>query len=256
MSYQALGPLGAVLGSVTNYMQAAEANPKDALGKFGQMAGATGKMVVDSTFLKGMYNILDAIANAERSGDKWAARTVTGLLPAAGAMRFVRDQIDPTLRNPDGMGEHVKAALPGLSSDVPARIDFAGQEIQRPPTVAPTDAKEDPVREELMRLKVATGDGYLRAPESAAKGLLTKINTQLKKAGRPQLTTVPRPLLVEYAKAFGQESYTYLGRVVQTRAYQSLDDTGRKQIVEAIKGRMADRIDGRFVERYVREGQR
>lgn len=251
VSYQALGPLGAVLGAVTNYMQAAEANPKDALGKFGQMAGATGKMVVDSTFLKGMYNILDAVANAERSGDKWAARTATGLLPAAGAMRFVRDQIDPTLRNPDGMSEQVQAALPGLSDNVAPRVDYTGNEIQRPSSIAPTTAKEDPLRQELMRLKKATGEGYLRAPESAATGLLRKINTELKQRQRPSIASVPRPLLISYAKAYGQESERVLTNLTRDPNYAKLPDDKRSELIEEFKRRITKRLDARFLGQYM-----
>lgn len=250
VSYQALGPLGAVLGSIANYMQASEANPKDALGKFGQLAGSTGKMIVDSSFLKGMYNLLDAVANAERSGDKFAARTVTGLLPAAGAMRAVRDEIDPTLRAPETMGEQIQAALPGLSDNVAPRIDYTGQEIERPAPIL-ADAKDDPLRTELMRLKMATGDGYLRDPLSAAKGLQTKINTQLKKLGQPA-RDIPRDVMVRYGKKHGRISATVLGQLVASSAYQRADDAEKRKMIERAKDVITDQVDAAFIQDYLR----
>jgi hypothetical protein len=250
VSYQALGPLGAVLGAVANYMQASEANPKDALGKFGQLAASTGKMVVDSSFLKGMYNLLDAVANAERSGDKWAARTATGLLPAAGAMRFVRDQMDPTLRAPEGMSEQVQAALPVLSENVAPRIDYAGKEIERPSPIV-SDAKDDPLRTELMRLKVATGDGYLRDPLSAAKGLQTKINSRLKALKQPA-REVPRDVLIRYGKKHGRVSATVLGQVIGSSAYQRADDDGKRKMIERAKDVITEQVDAAFIAEYLR----
>lgn len=248
--YQDLGPLGMALGATANYMQTSERNPKDSLGAFGQMAASTGKMLVDSSFLRGMYNLLDAVVNADRSGDKLAARTATGLLPAAGAMRFVRDQIDPTLRAPETAGEQVRASLPGLSETVAPRIDFAGQEVARPNTIAPTPATEDPLRQELLRLRLATSDGYLRDPMSAAKGLNTRINTALKKQKLPA-REVPREALVRYGKKYGRISAKVLGQIVQSDAYQRLDDEGKRTMIERAKDVITKQVDAVFIREFV-----
>jgi hypothetical protein len=256
VSYQSLGPLGAVLGSVANYMQAAERTPTDALGRFGQLAAATGRMVVDSSFLKGMYNLLDAVANAERSGDKWAARTATGLLPAAGAMRFARDQVDGTLRNPQGMSEQVQASLPVLSENVTPRVDFVGQEIQRPNAIV-TESKDDPVRAELMRLRVSDPDGaegYLRDPQSAATALVGKINSRLQKMGRPGVE-VPREVQTRYAKKYGRVSKTVLSQILSTPDYRNADDEGKRQMIERAKDAITTQLDAAFIADFLGRGR-
>jgi hypothetical protein len=254
---QYLGPVGMLLGATANYAQAAEANPRNTLNLFGDLMSQTGKMLVDQTMLRGLYGAMDAVANPNgTAGEKWLARTVTSQLPVAAAQRDVRDLVDPVLRNPEGLREQVMASVPGLSDNVTPRINFTGDEIPRSNKILPTASSPDPVRQELLRLRMATPgkDGYFRDPVGAGKALLGKINTQRKRAKLPQLASVPRRLVTDYAQAHGQEAQRLLSGVVSTRAYQALDDTERAAIVEAFKQQITERTDQQFVERYMREG--
>jgi hypothetical protein len=248
--YQALGPLGVVLGAATNYFQMAEENPKDALGKSGQVMASIGKTAVDASFLRGMYNLVDAVANAEEKGDTFAARTSMGLLPAAGAQRFVRDQIDPTLRDPEGWRDQLKASVPGLSSSVKPRLDFAGEEIHRQAAIVPTESKDDPVRAELLRLKTATKEGYLRDPSTAAESLVRKMNARLTKRSLPA-REVPAELLTSYATAYGRVSYEVMTSLVNSSLYQQASDAERVKILARARDRITDKMDAAFLPRFM-----
>jgi hypothetical protein len=148
------------------------------------------------------------------------------------------------------MAEQVQAALPVLSENIEPRIDYTGKEIQRPSQILPGEAKTDPLREELMRLKLATEEGYLRDPLSAAKGLQTKLNTRLKKAGQPE-REIPREMLTRYGKDYGRVSATVLGRLVASDAYQRLDDEGKRKMVQQAKNQITDAVDAAFIGRYL-----
>jgi hypothetical protein len=248
--YQALGPVGMVLGAATNYFKSAEENPRDALGKAGQVMASIGKTAIDASFLKGIYNILDAVGNYEQKGDTWAARTTMGLLPAAGAQRFVRDQIDPTLRDPDGWKEQLQASLPGASLSVKPRVDYAGQDIKRTPSVAPSPAKDDPVRAELLRLRTSEGEGYLRDPSGAATSLVGKMNRRLAARGLPA-KEVPQALQTEYAHVYGRVSYDVFKALLEGAAYQQASDEDKATMIRRAKDRLTERIDAAFIQKFL-----
>lgn len=261
--YQFLGPQGMVLGAVANYADAVSEDPRNVSGYFGKLFTEAGRVTVDSTFLRGMQTILQAVMDETPEGtyrERFADRTVTSLLPAAGLMRDIRNLSDTTLRDPEGLTENIKASLPGLSTSVEPRVDFTGKEIQRSNSILPESRPADPLRKELIRLfgegaKTDDRGGYFRNPEGAAKGLLTKINSKLKARKQPLLASVPRPLLTAYQKAYGQESQALIQDFVNDQRYQSLDDDQRREAIERLKRSVTADVDQRFVRRYIEQGQ-
>jgi hypothetical protein len=261
--YQYLGPTGMALGALANYADAVAEDPKNVSGYFGKLMSEAGRVTVDQTFLRGMSNILQAVMDDTKGGTIKARvidQTVSGLLPAAGAMRDLRNLHDPTLRNPEGLTEQIKASLPILSEQVEPRVDFTGKEIPRPNTILPEKKAADPIRAELIRLfgegiKTDESGGYYRDPAKAADGLLKKINGKLREVQRPRIESIPKPLLTKYAKAYGQESERQLRQLVTDSEYLRLDDSKRRELIERVKSKITAAVDRRFVGEYLQAGQ-
>src|SRR5690606_1787899 len=119
----------------------------------------------------------------------------------------------------------------GLSQTVEPRIDFSGREVQRSNAILPTRAVDAPLQKELSRLKISTGQGYLRNPSDAAERLTAKINTRLTQGGQPAIE-VDRPTLTRYAKMHGRISADVLSHLIQTAAYKELSDDDKRKMVE------------------------
>lgn len=280
--YSYLGPVGMVLAATVNYAEAVSKDPRNVLGWFGNLVGSVGSTLTDATFLRGMQHILMAIADdtpEKRYAQKFANSTVTGLLPLAGAQRDIRNLIDPVLRDPvtttDMKGvepqtwrdhlewsvapikEQIMAATPGLSQKLEPRLNATGEEIQRPSSVLPESRQDDPVRQELLRLKSQESKGgYYRDPVEAGRSLLGKINTDIeaqnKRDGqnRPLLASVPRPLITEYAKQYGQRSEQLLTWLMNTDRYKAATDEQRRQGVDEVKRAVTRELDDAFKRRY------
>jgi hypothetical protein len=174
-----LGPLATPVSIAAAYVEAFKRDPKaPAMDPFSRIVAPGLSSILDSSMLKAGSDFLESLRNP-RAADRMTGRAVTMLIPYGGALRAVRDQVDPILREPGGKGatarfgsdasmlgkvkaagrnvqEEVEAALPVLSKNVRPRIDTLGQPVQRPDPwdrVTGSTAEPDPVREELIRLK-------------------------------------------------------------------------------------------------------
>jgi hypothetical protein len=285
--YSYLGPVGMVLGATANYADAVSRDPRNVLGYFGKLVGQVGRTAIDASFLRGMQSILMAVADdspEQRSMQKLANSTVTGLLPLAGLQRDIRNVVDPTLRDPvtstDMKGfepqtlrdelsmslapikEQVMGGIPGLSQKLEPRLDRTGEEIQRGSTVWPESRPSDPVREELLRLNGETKGGYYRDPVEAGASLLGKINTEIKrrnredKGNRPLLASVPRPLITAYAKRYGELSEKRMTWLTGKSWYAEASDDRKRRWVDKVKRDTAEQVDTEFKRRYLQQSTR
>jgi hypothetical protein len=275
-----------VLGAVANYAEATSKDPKNVLNYVGQLFMQTGRTAVDATFLRGMQSILMGVMDDTEDGrvaQRVVNRTATGLLPLAGAMRDVRNVVDPVLRDPikpsdlrggdegawydmpklDPLKEQVMASVPGLSQKLQPRLNATGEEIQRGSTVWPTRKTDDPIRGELFRLYRGGKEGYYRDPKGAATALLGKINTKIERHNKekkdkvPLLKSVPRDLETAYAKQYGQESERRLTKLLQMPEFQALKSDDRKrQVIEKVKRDITQQLDKQYSEQWQRKAAR
>ncbi len=115
---------------------------------------------------EGVANLFDVVeGHSLSSAATWAGKQAHGFLPFAGAQRSLTAAVDPTIRDPKGIGETVKAGVPGLSPSLPPRLERFGQEVTRPGGAIRRVAdpfnvsavNDDPVVAELGRLGVSMG---------------------------------------------------------------------------------------------------
>lgn len=170
VSYQQFAPIAMPLSLIANafetYKQGGDVGIGDIIAK-------TANSTLNQSYLEGMFSLVEAINNSDQAGGRWAGRMMTGFIPGAGLLRNTRNAIDPTIRNPKGAVETVKAALPGLSKTVSPRVDYAGDEAKlRGNTVSrfinPVDHKT--AVEDKTRRALVESDSYYSKPPVSLKG--------------------------------------------------------------------------------------
>ena len=194
---------------------------KDAATKAFEALRGFSQSVLDLSFLSGVADLFAALGRANSAGAfaaEYAGRVASGFNPLAGAQRTIVQGLDPMVRDTDGFVEQIQSGIPGLSDDLPAKVDRWGREIARPggPVKRMADPfnvsplKDDPVLAELGRLGVRVG-----FPNDRLTGL------ELSRDQRRQVQIVK-----------GQAGYTVLERLIASTRYQRLSDERKAEAIE------------------------
>lgn len=134
LSLDRVSPLGNLL-TLGAEVQRMSKNPELGIGGAAMaVPGVVGKTVVEQSFLRGVQGALEAVSAPERSMSQWVRNTVASAVPAA--VYASARALDPVVRDPQTIGEAVRARLPGLSETVAPRISAFGEERTRDPSVA------------------------------------------------------------------------------------------------------------------------
>ncbi|HVL66763.1 MAG TPA: M15 family metallopeptidase [Vicinamibacterales bacterium] len=207
-----------------------------------------GQSVLDLSFMSGVADLFAALSregSASSRGAEYAGRIASGFVPLAGAQRTVAQAMDPTVRAPEGFTEQVMTGLPGLSDNVPARMDRFGRDVQRPGgawnVVDPfnvSKVSDDPVFAEVGRVRMGR-------PSSKVAG------AELSRAEERELQ-----------KLKGTATYAVLQRAIASPGYQRLSDADkaevldrlidetRRQVQEGVRGQL--RLTGRMIPQGAR----
>lgn len=157
-------PAGTLLAAGANY-QGAKQKGKGTTAAWSSALAGGGKALTEQSFLKGVSGTLNALADPQRSAEKFAENTTGSLVP-----NFVRSfarSADSVNREQDGLGEAIRAGIPGNPlglgrTGLPVRTDVFGQAVPRKTSalnsyfnpLRPSDVRNanDPVTTELRRL--------------------------------------------------------------------------------------------------------
>ena len=140
---------------------AAIGNESDRLASL--MFAAITKNITDRASLKGPSDLIQAVQDPDRFGQRYVNGLVGSLIPANVAQ--TAQAIDPVVRDARTLLDSLKARLPYLSQTLPARNDIWGQPITREGGLGPDIAssvyesriKNDPVNKALIDLKYFPG---------------------------------------------------------------------------------------------------
>ena len=120
-------------------------------------------------YLVGLTNLLNALSDGNRYGQRFAANYLSSLVP--NVIKQHRKDVDPIQRlapkNPfedlESLISFYKSQLPGCSKELPARLNLFGEEVTYPSPlgqgllkgIATSKANQDLVAEEMFRLKMS-----------------------------------------------------------------------------------------------------
>jgi hypothetical protein len=163
-SFNRIDPIGALLGMAADFTDmVGDLDEVDASQLAAAMALSVSNNMLSKTYLTGLADTLEAL----QSPTEDAARILTrlgGTLVPAGVAAAAR-AVDPTIREVNGLTEALMARIPGLSSQLDAKLNLWAEPVQYSGGVGPDWASPlytktpgvKPVSEEMQRLGVSVG---------------------------------------------------------------------------------------------------
>jgi len=166
-AYNRLDPVGSLFGmsaDVVNTLQNAQHEAVDDADTE-KLAVATAMAIagnmVNKTYLSGLSSIFEAMADPQQYSEATIQRMVGSVIPAVAAN--VSRQMDPYQRQVYSMLDQLKARTPGLSKDLPPRLNLWGEPLTYESGLgkaydffSPVYTKEgsnEPIDAELLRLE-------------------------------------------------------------------------------------------------------
>jgi hypothetical protein len=138
VGFQRLEPFNQPLTQLAGAIDALQNNDASAEQKVMQVVMTMTDNLSSQTFLTGIGDMLNAIAEPDRNAERVLTRTATGFQPFSSLSRTVTQLTDSTVRDAKGIEETFKAQIPGLSEQVPARLTAFGEDSKRnSPAVSP-----------------------------------------------------------------------------------------------------------------------
>lgn len=163
-SYARLEPLALILGIAADMQQFSEEMTQEEADEVGTaLLGSIAKNLTSKTWLRGPSELIQALTDPDRYGERWLQRLAATAVPT-GVAQVARAQ-DPVLRDARTLLDNIKARIPGLSTSVLPRRDIFGLSITREGSLGPDVAstvytsrdKNDPVMQELIALQMTPG---------------------------------------------------------------------------------------------------
>jgi hypothetical protein len=163
--------------------------------------------------VQGIKEVTDTADNLASKAPKMAASYAGSFAPAF--MNDIATWIDPTIRSAKNPLDAIKARVPGLTGQVPAKVDALGKEAQRQqmwnPLFGSQSKESDPVVAEVARAKVS-----LRMPKRAENETEAQY--------------------MEKAKKYGEAAYNAVKAALESDQYQQLNP---KQKADYLKRRIS-----------------
>ncbi len=222
----ATGPLSLVLAATAGFWDSFSQKGEIPTSKRIATAGSViGQSIVDVRFFRGIENLVNAMTDPEKFGEKFASDIAGGFVPFSGLTRNVANSIDPTIRDPQSIYEESATGIPIVSKQVPAKLDVFGREqkmeggegiLAFSPSRLPKDEPRSAVDAELNRLEVYPGK---------SSGSLTIANL------KAELT---REQKTDLQRTQGQLMYSTLDALIHSEGYANLTDEQKQQAVEKV----------------------
>lgn len=211
-----------------------------------KMASVMGRAVLDTTYLSGMSQFINALEDPYDAGARFFSRVASGFVPFSGFVRGLAGVEDPFVRNPEGLLEQINAALPtgeiaGIrfgSRTVKAHQTAFGEDALRPPSRQGLGALLNPlvispeVEDRVMReLAVLTIPGEILPGGTKAPDRPILIGFPADEIRGMKLTTAEGFRLNQVA---GHLSHGRLDALIQTEEYQGSTPQRRRQLAERV----------------------
>lgn len=180
----------------------------------------TGRTVIQQSFLRGLNDLMRAVTGREHEREKASVTAAGSFVPIA--VKDFANAVDPVIRDPQNLGQGIKAKIPYWSLQVPARLDAFGRPrlgaetgrekaarfvdpfLSREPT-----GRDDPLLAEMNRVGYAPSQPSKREGESDAAHRLR-------------------------IRRYGDESIKALEALMADRRYQELDDAAKREAMSRV----------------------
>ena len=236
-SYRGLGPPTAMIATVAatkeDYWKKGKATPTDT---FWRVADEAMKAMVQTSALASLGDLWEFTQDLKGKSEEFAASKLRALVPMSSLLGSITAATDPVMRDPGrdksgsfdaiqkNIGERFEAGIPGMSRNLPPRVNTLGEEVRRNPegwkamfpAVFGGKTTDDPVVKELERLRIF--------PEPSNR-------TVSEREGYRNLTPQQYG---EMQKAVGTQVRKYLEREIGSKEYQRDSDADKARVLQRI----------------------
>jgi hypothetical protein len=153
--YNRFEPIGMLIGVAADMAEMSQTAAAGQAEKIGTMLLASVMLnLADKTYLRGITDFVQASLEPKRYLSQWASGMVGAAIPNISAQAARAH--DPLVRDARGIVDTLKGRVPGLRQSLPAKLDVAGQPIDRAifEPAASTPERDDPLAEAMLSLGV------------------------------------------------------------------------------------------------------
>lgn len=241
-------PFGSLMAMGAAYDQA----KKDGKGFTGQMAAsaaAGGQAVTQQSFLKGVAGAIAALSQPERSAQQFVENTAGSVIPnevkRIAAAGDTNEEGLVNAREGDGIFDAVKAGIPGLRDDLPAKLGADGQPLDTGQTAAGTLL--DPFKSSQAKGADNPLVGELRRLQDAQEGITpTKQDANITLGGE-KIKLTPEQL-IDYKEKIGTGVSDLWQQIIASPGYAQLDDAGKRQALDRAKSAVTSVTNAQFAQ--------
>jgi hypothetical protein len=210
-----------------------------------EAAAVIGRSIVDSSFLRGVHNLIDALTDPKAKAGQFVADTASGFVPFSGLQRNIANAIDPEVKDPEGLYERILTGIPLASKRVEPKLDVMGRTSEMEggsglaaflPTRIPKDEPKSDVDAELNRLGIFPGE----------TGKTITVSDQRFDLDREQAR--------ELQRVVGLMQHKALAALFASPGYQSASDEDKQKTAQELIDLARQAGRRAFVMRTVRAG--
>lgn len=239
VGYGRIEPMATAFGLISDIVEQIDKEgeaPEDVLKN---VVALISDNLVNKTFMSGLSSAMNAMTDPQRYGENWIELAGSGFVPFGGLSSFAARATDPTLRTVEGVKEAVQAKIPGLSQQLLPRRNVFGEEIQLPQRgltpIPVSGAEQTPLDQELEKVGVNIG---FPSRTITIKGKKFKLTAKEYDA---------------FLSTHGPLMKDALNRLIQTPAYQQLEDNDKEKLINKVVTETRDLVRDAFKRRKVRE---
>jgi hypothetical protein len=226
VNYQKIPFIAQSLGQVASIVDSINKG-QDVGSAAGQLAAVIGANMTTEPYMQGISTLMNALSNPTQFGDRMVSGLATSVIPAG--VRVIAQNMDPTVRQTSTVPEAMQADIPGLSQNLPPRLNAFGEPQNRlTSNISPigvSQATNDPVDNELTKYGVEPG--------FAGKSLRGIDLTRSENA--------------DYQRLSGGLIKAALTQVISDPRYRQLDDIRKAAALQRIITHAKDLAATRFV---------
>ena len=167
LSFDRLEPFNSIIGlyaNINQVYQMSNYDEQDPEAEYkmtrlaGGMAFALSEATVNKTFMKGVGDLLQVLNDPTRYTSSYVSNLMSGFVPLSGALKNVAKELDPIVRDAQGIVDKIAKNMPGLSEEHVPVLDNFGKPLKFNHNFTPAfwkfgvDGTEDKVYQEMARI--------------------------------------------------------------------------------------------------------
>lgn len=245
ISYNRLDPVGALIGSAADAVDILQYAEDDDSQEHVTAAVAMGfaNAMTNKTYMQSLAEILDVLGDPDNETklSGWLANRAGSFVPSW--VNFLRQSTDDAqreiVRSDDVLSmtiQQFKNRIPGLSTDIPPKLDFWGEPIiMEAPALSPVTwatQKNDPETAEIVQNRIGIERPRAAVPVPLAKGYSAAIN----------LNTVDETgwLYHDYRQAVGRIAKRNVGELINANGWDQASDGPEGEKAKLIRDAFTD----------------